>query len=274
MIEVLRLVRAHNLLVAAAGVLAGGWIALGEMSISHVLVFAALAAVGFGAAGNALNDLWDVAADRVNRPGGERPLAAGRLRRSTGELCVFLGALLGVAAAGLAGGGPVLVGLLALAVMAAYSPALKPRGVVGNLAVAAIAGLPLSYGALAVGRPARGVVPWLLAAWIHLGRELVKDLEDENGDRLIGRRTLPIRLGRARAAFVAAVVLDTFVLASLLLPWAAGYRAVYFAVAAVAQVVALLAAVRLRRGRIERVSLALKLAMVVGIAALVLGRPA
>src|SRR5712692_5850646 len=189
--DVLRLVRVHNLLVAAAGVLAGGWIALGEITVTHVLVFASLAAMGFGAAGNALNDLWDVTADRVNRPGGGRPLAAGRLDRGTGELCAFLGALLGVTAAALAGGGPVLVGLLALAVMAAYSPALKPRGAAGNLAVAAIAGLPLFYGALAVGRPARGVVPWLLAAWIHLGRELVKDLEDEDGDRLIGRRTLP-----------------------------------------------------------------------------------
>src|SRR5712692_1182928 len=110
--DVLRLVRVHNLLVAAAGVLAGGWIALGEITVTHVLVFASLAAVGFGAAGNALNDLWDVTADRVNRPGGGRPLAAGRLGRGTGELCAFLGALLGVTAAALAGGGPVLVGLL------------------------------------------------------------------------------------------------------------------------------------------------------------------
>ena len=274
MIDLLRLVRAHNLLVAAAGVLAGGWIALGALAVPRVLAFAALAAIGFGMAGNTLNDLWDVAADRVNRPGGERPLAAGRLRRTTAELCAFLGVLLGVAAAALAGGGPVLVGLLALGVMAAYSPALKPRGVAGNLAVAAIAGLPLFYGALAVGHPASGMVPWVLAAWIHVGRELVKDLEDEAGDRVVGRRTLPIRLGRARAAGLAAVVLATFGLASLLLPWAAGYRTVYFVVAAVAQLVALLAAERLRRARIERVSLALKFAMVVGIVALVLGRPA
>src|SRR5438445_13591468 len=122
-IDLLRLVRAHNLLVAAAGVLAGGWIALGALAVPRVLAFAALAAIGFGAAGNTLNDLWDVAADRVNRPGGERPLTACRPRRTTAELCAFLGVLLGVAAAALAGGGPVLVGLLALGVMAVYSPA-------------------------------------------------------------------------------------------------------------------------------------------------------
>src|SRR2546430_14894724 len=34
--------------------------------------------------------------------------------------------------------------------------------------------------------------PWALAAWIHLVREIAKDLEDEPGDRTVGRRTLPI----------------------------------------------------------------------------------
>src|SRR5712691_6051565 len=81
--DMLRLVRAGNLLVAAAGVMAGGWVALGAIAVPRLLGFAALAGVGFGAAGNALNDLRDVAADRVNRPGGERPVAAGRLRRET-----------------------------------------------------------------------------------------------------------------------------------------------------------------------------------------------
>src|ERR1700758_2115853 len=68
-LDVLRLVRAPNLLLAALGVLAGGWIALGTLATPRILWFAGLAAVGFGAAGNALNDIWDRAGDRVNRPG-------------------------------------------------------------------------------------------------------------------------------------------------------------------------------------------------------------
>src|SRR6267378_4493626 len=141
-IDVLRLVRAHNLVVAAVGVLAGGWIALGSLATPTLLVFAAAAAVGLGAAGNAVNDVWDADADRVNRRPGERPLAAGRLSRGTADLCVV---------------GGTLVGLGALAVMLVYSPLLKRRGVAGNIAVALVAGLPLEYGALAVGRPAAGV---------------------------------------------------------------------------------------------------------------------
>src|SRR5207244_11640439 len=86
-VDVLRLVRGQNRVVAAVGVLAGGWIALGAIATPSLLALAALAAVGFGAAGNALNDIWDRAGDRVNRP-GRRPLAAGRLARGTAGMCV------------------------------------------------------------------------------------------------------------------------------------------------------------------------------------------
>ena len=268
----LRLVRAGNLFIAAAGACAGGWIALGVLALPKLLVFAALSGVGLGAAGNALNDLADVAADRVNRPGGARPLAAGRLSRHTAEGVVFGGALLGLATAGLVSGTQVLVALGALAVMALYSPWLKPRGLPGNTAVALIAGLPPVYGSLAVGAPAAGLVPWALAAWLHFAREIVKDLDDEPGDRAAGRRTLPVALGADRARRVAWSLLLAFIPLSVLLPLAAGYAAWYFALAVIAQLITVWTALQLRRGRLAGASGLLKAAMVAGLAALVLGR--
>lgn len=275
MSDALRLVRARNLLIAAAGVLAGGWIALGAVAVPRLLAFAALSGVALGAAGNAWNDICDAAADRVNRPGGARPLAvAGRLGRGTAELIVFLGALGGLAAAALVSGRQVIAALAALAVMLAYSPLVKPRPVVGNLAVAVVAGLPPFYGALAVGTPAAGVVPWVLGAWLHLAREIVKDVEDEAGDRAIGRRTLPIVVGRRPAQVVAAGVGLLFVPASLLLPRAAAYGPAYFLIALLAQLAVLIAATWLIVGRVTRVSDLLKAAMVVGLVALVAGKVA
>src|SRR5260370_13953768 len=72
--DLLRLVRINNLLLAAAGVLAGGWIALGAVRTPNVLALAAVAAVAFAVAGNVLNDIWDQAADPGNRSGAEPPL--------------------------------------------------------------------------------------------------------------------------------------------------------------------------------------------------------
>jgi len=156
--------------------------------------------------------------------------------------------------------------------MLAYSPLLKPRPAAGNIAVAVVAGLPPFYGALALGTPAAGVVPWALAAWIHLAREIVKDVEDEAGDRAIARRTLPIVVGRRPAQVVAAGVALLFVPASFLLPRLAGYGGAYFLIALPAQMAVLIAATWLILGRVERVSALLKASMVVGLVALVVGR--
>jgi len=270
----LRLVRITNLFIAAGGVLAGGWIALGAFRLPTLLCFAALSGIALGAAGNAWNDICDTAADRLNRAPAQRPLTAGGIRRGTAELIVFLGSLVGLAAAALVSGWQVIAALVALTVMLAYSPRLKPLPAVGNMAVALIAGLPPFYGALAVGVPAAGVVPWALAAWLHLAREIVKDVEDETGDRAIGRRTLPIVVGRRPAQVVAAGVALLFVPASLLLPRLAGYGGAYFLIALPAQMAVLIAATWLILGRVERVSLLLKAAMVVGLVALVAGKVA
>src|SRR2546423_11576908 len=70
--DVLRLVRVHNLLLAALGVLAGGWIALGSVTTPRVLWFASLAAIGFGAAGQPPNALWGPPGERGKPPPGPR----------------------------------------------------------------------------------------------------------------------------------------------------------------------------------------------------------
>jgi 4-hydroxybenzoate polyprenyltransferase len=268
---VLRLVRGPNLLIAAGGILAGGWIALRAIALPKELLFAALSGIAIGAVGNTWNDMRDVAADRVNRP-HSRALAAGQVTPGAAALIVFAGTLLAIAFAGLVNGRQVLAAAAALAVMFIYSPLLKPRPLVGNVAVAVVAGSPPFYGALAVGTPAAGIVPWILAAWLHLVREIAKDVEDEPGDRAAGRRTLPIVTDRRRALVVAAGAGLLFIPASLLLPLRAGYGGAYFLIALLVQMAMLLAATWMLLGRVERVSAILKLAMVVGLAALVAGK--
>jgi 4-hydroxybenzoate polyprenyltransferase len=269
--DVGRLVRLPNLLIAALGVLAGGWIALGRIAVPGPLAWAGVAAIGLGAFANVLDDLWDEVGDRANAR-TDRPLAAGTVGRGTAHLCVFWGAIIGLGASALVGGAAVAAALAALAVMTAYAPVLKPRGIAGNLAVAVVAGFPLAFGALAVGRPAAGFVPWIIAAWLHFGREIVKDILDEPGDRAVGRRTVPIVRGAAGARRIAGAALVSGVAVSVVLPWLAGFGGAYFVAAVPAQVLMLVVAWRLSRAVVVRASGLLKIAMVVGVAALVLGR--
>ena len=269
--DLLRLTRAHNLLVAAAGILAGGFIALGRIAVPAPLCWAALSGVGLGTAGNVWNDIWDESGDRINRR-TDRPLAAGRMGRGVADLTVFWGVLVGLAAAALVGG--TLVGLAApsLVLMALYSPVLKRQGLAGNLTVAAVAGFPLAYGAIAAGAGETGLVPWALAAWLHFGREIVKDLVDVAGDRSLGRRTLPIRRGEVAARRVARASLLAFIPGALLLPALARYGVWYYAGAVPAIGLVWAAQRALGGGRYAPAIRLLKYAMPVGVAALVLGR--
>jgi geranylgeranylglycerol-phosphate geranylgeranyltransferase len=268
--DLVTLVRAGNLLLAGAGVLAGGWIAVGAVVTPPALWWATVSGMALGAVGNVLNDLWDRPADRVNRP--DRPLAAGTLAPRTARLVAAVGAVVGLGAALAVGPWQVLMAASALAVMAAYSPVLKPRGLPGNLAVAVVASLPLPYGALAVGHIAAGWLPFAIAAWIHLTREIMKDIADVDGDRRAGRRTLPIVLGpevSRRAVWALAALFVPLSVAPVL----AGYGWAYLLLAIPADAVLAAAAVRLQRpdGASPAARLS-KVAMGLGLAGLVLGR--
>lgn len=264
------LVRDRNLLIAAAGVAVGGTLALGRVALPRELALAMLSAVGLGAAGNVANDLWDIEADRVNRP--DRPLPSGRVGTGAAAAVGGVAGGLGLILAWLSGRTVFAIAVPALVVMLAYSPLLKPRPVLGNLAVAVVGSLPLVYGAGAVGDWRAGMVAFWLAALLHLAREIVKDLEDVPGDVAAGRRTIPVAWGRRAGYLAAALPLVVFVPVALL-PWVAGpYGARYGSVAMLVAVGAASIAGRLLREESGGARAGLKLAMVLGLVGLLWDR--
>lgn len=268
--SVLALVRARNLLLAAAGVAIGGILAQGTVGIGTAVGWAMVSAMLLGAAGNVANDLFDRDADRINRP--DRPIVAGRV--SPGAALVLAGACggLGLWLAYWVGTGLFVLALASLAVMLVYSPAIKPLGLPGNLAVAVIASLPPVYGALAAGNPRAGYVPFIMGAALHFAREIVKDLEDIPGDLALGRRTVPVTMGRDAAFVLAAGALVLFVPASLA-PWFGGWYGLRYGITVLlldAGIAVLIARLLARHERGARA--ALKLAMVWGLLAVLWDR--
>lgn len=209
------LIRPLNCAMAAVAVLLAGYIATAETLADYLSSLAGWAAAAVAvfvvAAGNALNDVYDIEVDRIAHP--ERPLPSGMLRPSAayavaggGFGAAFLLSLsLNLPAVAIAAGGILL--------MLAYERSFKRQGFSGNLAISALTGALFLFGGVAVGAVERTLVLALLAALSTLGREIVKDIEDLAGDR--GRRaTLPARIGPAPAgwaaslAFLAAVLLS------------------------------------------------------------------
>ncbi len=268
--DLARLVRLPNLLMGAAGVAIGGVLVEGRLAVLPAVAWAMASALGLGAAGNIANDLADLDADRVNRP--DRPLVAGAVGTNA---AILLGGVLGGAgllAAWWVDTRLLWLGLAALAVMLVYSPLLKQHGLAGNLAVAAVASLPPVYGALAAGWWRAGLVPLVMGAFLHFARELVKDLEDVAGDRAQGRRTLPITHGAETTYLLAASALILFVPASLA-PWFLGWYGRRYGLVVLLLDLGVLAIVwRLLGRQLAGARAALKLGMLVGLAALLWDR--
>ena len=213
----------------------------------------------------AVNDAFDAPIDAVAHPW--RPIPSGRLsttivlRLGIGLACMSV-VLLALVSPALG-----LLGLLYAAASWGYSAWLKSAdGLAANATVAGlIAMVPLSAGL--AGTP--GPFLWWTPAPIFLGvfaREILNDIEDADGDRVLGRPTLPLRFGRRRAYRLAALSWGCFVAASYLpaLVQPGAGTALYVGLASVLNVLVVAMAIALLRERDEllvRLQLVSKLAL-------------
>ena len=196
-----------NALIAAIGVLAGAWWVSPVVPQSRQL-WAAMAAIALTVYANAYNDRYDLEIDRVAHP--DRPLPRGAVDERQVQY-LYLGAA--VAAAGfslLAHPALCLATLAVLVAMTVYTMALKRRGLIGNLTVAILASLPFVYGAASAGDWRSGAELALVAAPLHLAREVAKDMDDMRGDAE-HRLTIPVAHGLAAARAVVLFSLALFV---------------------------------------------------------------
>lgn len=191
--------------VALGGVLGAGPAAFAGSSLGP-LVLAMGSAALIGAGANAINDVFDLEIDRVNRP--DRPLPSGEVPVGTARGIWGLFSLVGVSLGALVSAVHLGIALGAVLMLYGYSAWLKRVPLAGNLAVALILGIAILYGGLAVA--SAGWALWLGAGFAFastLAREVTKDIEDMAGDAAEGARTLPLVAGpRFAVGIVLAVV--------------------------------------------------------------------
>ena len=264
------LLRAGNCAMGAFGALlaaliCGGFGGLTDNATNVLLSM--LVVILFTGAGNALNDYYDRDVDRIAHP--DRPIPKGLVKpRSAFFLSVLLFAL-SFALSLLISVWSVAIVLTSIAVMMGYEIFLKAEGLAGNIAISWLTGALFLVGGAAV----NGLeVAWILAALAFLatlGRELVKDIQDIEGDRG-SRMTLPMRIGVRKAgafasiAFAGAVALSPVpYVQDLLSVW-------YLPVVAVADGIFIYCAL-INFGNPERGQKVAKLAMFVALLAFLIG---
>ncbi|MBQ37191.1 MAG: MFS transporter [Gemmatimonadaceae bacterium] len=269
-VAAVQLTRPRNCLLTAISVWVGA-VTSGGPHATAAVVFAAAGAAAIAAAGNGMNDVIDLQTDRLNR--ATRPLPSGRL---SAGVALALSSLLGVTGLALAFLAGLLPGMIAFAVvvgLALYNWFLKRVGLAGNLLVSLIAATTFPYGAAAAGGWGRWWIPALFAVGYHLARELVKGVEDTEGDRLAGVRTVARIYGDHRACRSAAVLLALVGLAAPLPVLLDIYGLAYLALVGLLDVFLASIVLSLWSGNPggRRLSPRLLLGMALGLVAIVLG---
>ena len=157
-------------------------------------------------AGNSINDYFDIMIDSINRP--ERPIPSGRIKAKEAlyfsYFLFILGTLLAFSINPFCGAIALLNSLLLIF----YAKTLKGTPLIGNLSIGYLTGSTFLFGASVLGYMGLKAlfVLFLLAALAITAREIVKDIEDMEGDRKEGADTLPLRVGAKKAAYLAGFI--------------------------------------------------------------------
>lgn len=179
-----------------------------------------LATICIAAAGNIINDIYDVVTDSINKP---HKVIVGKSISEDMANNMFtgftvVGIILGVYATwDIDKNSYATIFLIVSALLYWYATSLKQTILIGNILVSFLVGLSiLIVGVFEISpmitpdsRDAylfmfKFLVDYAIFAFlINLVRELVKDLEDVDGDHKAGYKTLPIAIGRGRANKVA-----------------------------------------------------------------------
>lgn len=182
-----------------------------------------LATVFIAAGGYIINDIYDVAIDKINKP--ERVIVNKKISESSANtlylVFTFLGVVTGfylsnhIGSTGFAGFFIVIAALLYM-----YASFLKSMLLVGTLVISILVALSLIIVGVfelvpaidSLNQPLQlqgfSILLYysLFAFLLTFLREIVKDIEDINGDKNGGRQTLPIVLGRKRSSLVCFVI--------------------------------------------------------------------
>ncbi|WP_297535157.1 geranylgeranylglycerol-phosphate geranylgeranyltransferase [Thermococcus sp.] len=222
----IEITRPHNCVLAGVVGLLGSIVAVGHFpELSRALLVFLVVTLGCSA-GNTINDYFDYEIDRINRP--ERPLPRGAMSRKTAFWYAMALFTIGLILASLINVYAFLLAVLAYTTMFLYAWKLKPLPFIGNLAVAGLTGATPLYGAIAVGKIGLAGYLALCAFLVNVAREVIKDIEDVEGDLTKGAKTLPIVVGKKKAAYVGALFAFLTVIASFL-PIKAGVGLSYLA---------------------------------------------
>jgi geranylgeranylglycerol-phosphate geranylgeranyltransferase len=206
--------RPVNVIITGLSVFLGAAICgnIGENALSVILAIISASIVA--AAGNAINDYFDVEIDRINKP--ERPLPSGTLSPNHARIFYFMLIFISMVLSVFISIQALTIVIIVNILLFFYSKRLKRTAIWGNLTVSLVSALAFIYGGISVGNVRQAWIPAAFAFLFHLGREIVKDVEDVKGDKASQADTIAIKFGAKTAINIASGVFILLIITTLL----------------------------------------------------------
>ena len=206
----IEILRPGNALMGAISIVL---VALIDKTFTIPVILAMIAVFFETAAGNVINDYFDYNIDLINKP--ERPIPSGRISlkngRNYGYLLFLAGTICGFLISYITNNWiPFAIVLLADIVLYLYAYKLKSTPLIGNLTVGFMTGFGFVFGGFSINNPdiiMTSIYLGFFAFVMTTAREIVKDIEDMEGDKADGARTLPILIGAKKPAILSAILI-------------------------------------------------------------------
>jgi len=224
-------------------------------------------------AGNAINDYFDAGIDAINRP--DRPIPSGRVKKADAfrvSIALFAAGLI-ISSLIRSSAIPFFISVFNSFLLYFYAHSLKRKVFVGNLSVSYLSGSTFLFGGAAYGGKGIEVtfVLFLLSMIATLAREIVKTIEDQEGDKRNGASTLPVQIGERPSAYIASFV-GVFAIVLSPIPYIMGlFNEYYLYTVAVADIIFLYAVFLILKRRPSASSRYFKIAMFFALIAFIAG---
>ena len=274
----LEILRPGNALMGAISIIL---IAIIDKTISIPIVLAMMTVFFETAAGNVINDYFDYNIDLINKP--ERPIPSGRISLENGKRYAYLlfaaGTVCGFLISYLTANWiPFIIVLIADVVLYLYAYKLKATPLIGNLAVGFMTGFGFVFGGFTINNPSIVMTSIFLGFFAFVmttAREIIKDIEDIEGDRKDGARTLPILIGKKKPAILATILIIIDCALCPLLYIYHIFGVLYLVIIAVAVIIFIYSAILIMKSQEESVahksSKLLKIGMLIAFLSFALG---
>jgi len=218
----LEIIRPGNAIMAVIAVVL---IAIIGKNYNFPIILGAITVFLATGGGNVINDYFDYKIDAINKP--ERPIPSGRISLKSAytyaSLLFIIAVILGIILSYLIDNFiPALIVALSSLLMYYYGHTLKKVALIGNIAISFLTGLCFIFAGVIIAADTGLFEIVTISAYLGffafvmtMAREIVKDMEDIEGDKVEEAKTFPINYGLKKSSYLAGFLM---ILASVLSP--------------------------------------------------------